>query len=64
MVLVVPALILVGLLILYPICQAVYYSFTNWDGLSTNWVGPSAWSQAFHNPTMWQALKNLSLIHI
>jgi len=58
MVLVVPALILVGLLILYPICQAVYYSFTNWDGLSTNWVGPSAWSQAFHNPTMWQALKN------
>jgi len=58
MVLVVPALILVGLLILYPICQAVYYSFTNWDGLTTNWVGPSAWSQAFHNPTMWQALKN------
>jgi len=58
MVLVVPALVLVGLLILYPICQAVYYSFTNWDGLTTNWVGPSAWSQAFHNPTMWQALRN------
>jgi multiple sugar transport system permease protein len=56
--LVVPALVLVGLLILYPIAQAVYYSFTNWDGLTTQWVGPSTWSQAFHNPTMWQALKN------
>ncbi|MBU6516140.1 MAG: sugar ABC transporter permease [Acidobacteriota bacterium] len=56
--LVIPALALVGLLIAYPIAQAVYYSFTNWDGLSTQWVGPSAWTQAFHNPTMWTALKN------
>ena len=57
-VLIVPALVLVGLLIAYPIGQAVYYSFTNWDGLTTQWVGPSAWVQAFHNPTMWTALKN------
>jgi ABC-type sugar transport system permease subunit len=56
--LVVPAFVLVGLLIAYPIGQAVYYSFTNWDGLTTQWVGPSAWVQAFHNATMWQALKN------
>jgi len=56
--LIVPALVLVGLLIAYPIGQAVYYSFTNWDGLTTQWVGPSAWAQAFHNPTMWAALKN------
>ena len=56
--LVVPAFVLVGLLIAYPIGQAVYYSFTNWDGLSTQWVGPSTWTQAFHNPEMWTALKN------
>ena len=45
-----PAIVLVGLLIAYPIGQAVYYSFTNWDGLTTQWVGPSTWTQAFHNP--------------
>jgi len=57
-VLVLPALALVGLLIAYPIGQAVYYSFTSWDGLTTQWIGPSTWTQAFHNPTMWTALKN------
>ena len=56
--LIVPALALVGLLIAYPIGQAVYYSFTNWDGLTTQWIGPSTWVQALHNPTMWTALKN------
>jgi multiple sugar transport system permease protein len=50
--------VLVGLLIAYPIGQAVYYSFTYWNGLTTQWVGPSTWVQAFHNATMWTALKN------
>ncbi len=53
-----PALILVGALIVIPIGQAIYYSFTYWDGLTTTWVGPSTWVQAFHNSTMWEALKN------
>jgi multiple sugar transport system permease protein len=57
-VLVLPALALVGLLIAYPIGQAVYYSFTYWNGLTTQWVGLSTWTQAFHNPEMWTALKN------
>ncbi len=56
--LVLPALALVGLLIAYPIGQAVYYSFTYWNGLTTQWVGLSTWTQAFHNPEMWTALKN------
>jgi multiple sugar transport system permease protein len=56
--LVLPAFVLVGLLIAYPIGQAVYYSFTYWNGLTTQWVGPSTWVQAFHNATMWTALKN------
>jgi multiple sugar transport system permease protein len=57
-ILVLPALALVGLLIAYPIGQAVYYSFTYWNGLTTQWVGVSTWTQAFHNPEMWTALKN------
>ena len=57
-VLILPALALVGLLIGYPIGQAVYYSFTYWNGLTTQWVGLSTWTQAFHNPEMWTALRN------
>jgi len=56
--LILPALALVGLLIAYPIGQAVYYSFTYWNGLTTQWVGVSTWTQAFHNTEMWTALKN------
>ncbi|HSN02862.1 MAG TPA: sugar ABC transporter permease [Acidimicrobiales bacterium] len=53
-----PALALVIGLIAVPIGQAVYYSFTQWDGISTTWIGPSTWSQAFHNSDLWTALKN------
>lgn len=62
MALTVPALVLVALLIAWPIVQAVYYSMTNWDGLTTQWIGPSAWWQALHNPTMWRALENNALL--
>jgi multiple sugar transport system permease protein len=31
---------------------------TDWDGITATWIGPSTWSQAFHNPTLWQALEN------
>ncbi len=56
--LVLPAVLFVGLLIAYPIGQAIYYSFTYWNGLTTQWVGVSTWTQAFHNPEMWTALRN------
>ena len=58
----IPAFVLVGLLIVYPIFQAIYYSMTYWDGLTTQWIGPSTWWQALHNPTMWRALENNALL--
>lgn len=58
----IPACLLVGLLIVWPILQAVYYSMTYWDGLTTQWIGPSTWWQALHNPTMWRALENNALL--
>ena len=61
-VLTIPAFVLVGLLIVWPILQAVYYSMTYWDGLTTQWIGPSTWWQALHNPTMWRALENNALL--
>ncbi len=53
-----PAVVLVLALIAVPIGQAIYYSFTQWNGLTSTWVGPSTWTQAFHNPNLWTALKN------
>jgi multiple sugar transport system permease protein len=57
-----PAIVLVLGFIAVPIGQAVYYSMTQWDGVTTTWIGPSTWSQAFHNPTLWTALKNNALL--
>ncbi len=53
-----PAVGLVAGLIAVPIGQAIYYSFTQWDGLTSTWIGPSTWTQAFHNPNLWTALEN------
>src|SRR5277367_5756085 len=44
-----PAIALVIGFIGIPIGQAVYYSFTNWDGLTAQWIGWSTWSQAFQS---------------
>ncbi len=57
-----PAILLVLGFIAVPIGQAVYYSMTQWDGVTTTWIGPSTWSQAFHNPTLWTALRNNALL--
>ncbi len=53
-----PAVALVIGLIAVPIGQAIYYSFTQWNGLTSTWIGPSTWTQAFHNPNLWTALEN------
>ena len=45
-----PVLALVGALLLYPIGQTVYYSFTQWDGLTSTWVGTSTYSRLLNSP--------------
>ena len=57
-----PAIVLVLGFIAVPIGQAVYYSMTQWDGITATWIGPSTWSQAFHNPTLWTALQNNAML--
>jgi ABC-type sugar transport system permease subunit len=57
-----PALILIILLIVIPIGQAVYYSMTEWNGVTSTWIGTSAWTQAFENPTLWRVLENNALL--
>ena len=53
-----PAIVVVLGFIAVPIGQAIYYSFTQWNGLASTWVGTSTWTQALHNPDLWTALQN------
>ncbi|MBN9610754.1 MAG: sugar ABC transporter permease [Actinobacteria bacterium] len=58
----VPAFVLVVALLGVPIGQAVYYSMTNWDGLTTTWIGPSTYLREFSNPAFWRVLQNNALL--
>ena len=57
-----PVLLLVSGLLLYPIGQSVYYSFTQWDGLSSTWIGTQTYSRLFHSPDFQQVLKNNAML--
>lgn len=57
-----PVLALVGALLLYPIGQSVYYSFTQWDGLTATWVGTATYSRLFASPDFQQVLENNALL--
>src|ERR1700722_18087267 len=57
-----PAIALVVAFIGIPIGQAVYYSFTQWNGATSTWIGTSTWTQAFHNTNLWTALRNNGLL--
>jgi ABC-type sugar transport system permease subunit len=62
LVLSIPALALVVAFVVIPIVQAVYYSMTQWNGVTSTWIGPSAYTQTFHNPAFWQVLTNNGLL--
>jgi multiple sugar transport system permease protein len=57
-----PAVIVVVALLGIPIGQAVYYSMTNWNGLTAQWIGPSTYSTALSDPTFWRVLENNALL--
>jgi ABC-type sugar transport system permease subunit len=53
-----PVLVLVGALLLIPIGQTVYYSFTKWDGLTSTWIGTATYRRLLESPDFQQVLKN------
>ena len=57
-----PVVTLVGILLLYPIAQTVYHSFTVWDGITSHWVGTATYSQLFAKPEFVQVLENNALL--
>jgi ABC-type sugar transport system permease subunit len=57
-----PALVAVAALLIVPIGQAFYYSMTNWNGLTSTWVGPAAYLHLFEDPTFLRVLENNGLL--
>ena len=62
MLLSIPGLALVAAFLGIPIVQAFYYSFTEWDGITKTWIGPSAYVTQFKDPTFWRVLENNALL--
>jgi multiple sugar transport system permease protein len=59
---VIPAAAVVAVLLLVPIGQAFYYSMTNWNGVSSQWVGPGTYLTTFKNPLFWRVLENNAIL--
>ena len=58
----IPAIVVVLSLLLIPIGQAVYYSMTTWDGITSTWIGPQAYVAVLHDPIFWRVLENNALL--
>ena len=60
----IPALAVVVSLLAIPIGQAVYYSMTDWNGLTSTWIGPHAYVDALKDPIFWRVIENNVLLLI
>ncbi len=59
MLLAMPAAVLVGGLLVFPIAEATYYSFTSWNGEAAHFVGLGSYSQLlFHTTAIRQIFEN------
>jgi ABC-type sugar transport system permease subunit len=58
-----PAAVLVIVLMVLPIGSTIYRSFTNWDGLTSNFIGLENFRLIFQNPVIYQVFIN-SLIFL
>lgn len=59
---VLPAAILVIAVLGIPIGEAVYYSMTQWDGITSTWIGPSTYTHMFAYSAFWRVMENNLLL--
>jgi ABC-type sugar transport system permease subunit len=59
-----PAIILVLLVIVLPLLQSFYFSFTNWKGTRADWIGLGNYTQIFADPELRKSLTNSMLIFL
>jgi ABC-type sugar transport system permease subunit len=62
LVLISPATVLVTVVIGVALVQSLYYSMTDWDGVTTVWRGPSTYLAEVRNPIFWRVLENNMLL--
>ncbi len=56
---IIPVILIIGFIRLYPMAAAIYRSFTNWNGLYQNdWVGIQNYIDIFTNSPFWTLLRN------
>jgi len=53
-----PVIFLVLVFEFYPLLQAFYFSFTNWDGQESNWIGFQNFGRMFADPDLQRVLLN------
>jgi ABC-type sugar transport system permease subunit len=53
-----PAVALVAFVIWYPVLQTLKYSFTEWNGATSRWVGLANYSDILRDPDFWTPIKN------
>jgi ABC-type sugar transport system permease subunit len=53
-----PALLLVGVVIWYPVARTFRYSFTDWNGASATWVGLDNYTDFLTGSDFWTPLRN------
>ncbi|HEY0258546.1 MAG TPA: sugar ABC transporter permease [Lacisediminihabitans sp.] len=53
-----PAIVVLGVFVFYPICSAVYTSLTSWNGFSAEmpFVGAANYVRLVHDPEFWNSL--------
>ncbi len=62
---VLPAVLLCGMFVLYPLVATFYYSFTSWTGLSEPvWVGLANYQRQFNDPRLLAALWHAAFLMI
>jgi len=62
LVFILPLVVLELLLLVLPIIQTVYYSFTRWDGLTSKWIGLENYQRLFNDSTFWRVVLNNVLL--
>ena len=53
-----PVIVLTGALLFLPILQTLYYSLTQWDGLTATWVGLDNYRRLFDDSVFWRVVLN------
>jgi ABC-type sugar transport system permease subunit len=53
-----PVIVLELALLALPMLQALFYSFTDWDGLTATWIGLANYQRLFSDSTFWRVMLN------